>query len=85
MWGVMQTPYYRLPPMPWGIDGDEITACLHSWSSGIAAMRMLEYRVPRGWPKNNGRPSSYEPADQKPFTLPGASESGEPLTAERGH
>jgi hypothetical protein len=20
MWGVMKTPYYRLPPMPWGID-----------------------------------------------------------------
>jgi O-methyltransferase involved in polyketide biosynthesis len=51
MWGVMQTPYYRLPPMPWGIDGDEITTRLHSWSSGIAAFSMLEYRVPRGWPK----------------------------------
>jgi len=51
MWGVMQTPHYRLPPMPWGIDGDEITTRLHSWSSGIAALSMLEYRVPRGWPK----------------------------------
>ena len=51
MWGVMQTPHYRLPPMPWGIDGDEITTRLHSWSSGIAALSMLEYRIPRGWPK----------------------------------
>jgi len=51
MWGVMQTPHYRLPPMPWGIDGDEITTRLHSWSSGIVALSMLEYRIPRGWPK----------------------------------
>jgi O-methyltransferase involved in polyketide biosynthesis len=51
MWGVMQTPYYRLPPMPWGIDGDEISTHLHSWSPSIAALSMLEYRVPRGWPK----------------------------------
>jgi len=51
MWGVMQTPHYRLPPMPWGIDGDEINTRLHSWSSGIAALSMLEYRIPRGWPK----------------------------------
>ena len=51
MWGVMQTPHYRLPPMPWGIDGDEITTRLHSWSSGIVALSMLEYRIPRGWPR----------------------------------
>jgi O-methyltransferase involved in polyketide biosynthesis len=51
MWGVMQTPHYRLPPMPWGIDGDEIGICLHSWSSGIAALSTLEYRIPRGWLK----------------------------------
>jgi O-methyltransferase involved in polyketide biosynthesis len=51
MWGVMQTPHYRLPPMPWGIDCDEISICLHSWSSGIAALSTLEYRIPRGWLK----------------------------------
>jgi O-methyltransferase involved in polyketide biosynthesis len=51
MWGVMQTPRYRLPSMPWGINSDEITARLHSWSSAIAATSVLEYRMPRGWPK----------------------------------
>lgn len=50
-WGVMQTPHYRLPPMPWGINSDEIAACLRSWSSRIAALSVLEYGAPRGWPK----------------------------------
>jgi O-methyltransferase involved in polyketide biosynthesis len=51
LWGVMGTPYYRLPPMPWGVDGDEIEGCLRSWSSSIEALSLHEYRVPRGWPK----------------------------------
>ncbi|QIE27008.1 hypothetical protein SBC1_37160 (plasmid) [Caballeronia sp. SBC1] len=51
LWGVMQTPHYRLPPMPWGINSDEIAARLRGWSSAIAALSVLEYRVPRGWPK----------------------------------
>jgi O-methyltransferase involved in polyketide biosynthesis len=51
LWGVMQTPRYRLPPMPWGIDSNEIEARLRAWSSGIAFLHVLEYRAPRGWPK----------------------------------
>lgn len=50
-WGIMQTPYYRLPPMPWGINRDEIEATLQSWTSRIAVVNVLDYRVPRGWPK----------------------------------
>ncbi len=50
-WGVMTTPHYRLPPMPWGINGDEIDALLHGWSPRIAALHTFEYRAPRGWPK----------------------------------
>ncbi len=50
-WGVMQTPHYRLPPMPWGINSDEIAARLRSWSSAIATLSVLEYRAPRGWPR----------------------------------
>jgi O-methyltransferase involved in polyketide biosynthesis len=50
-WGVMTTPRYRLPSMPWGINGDEIEAHLHGWSSDIAALRTFEYCAPRGWPK----------------------------------
>lgn len=51
LWGFMQTPHYRLPPMPWGIDRDEIEPRLHAWSSRIASVRVLEYHAPRGWPK----------------------------------
>ena len=49
--GVMQTPRYRLPSMPWGINSDEITTRLHGWSATIGAVSVLEYRMPRGWPK----------------------------------
>lgn len=48
MWGVMKTPCYRLPQMPWGIDADNISACLRGWSSGIKTINLLEYRAPRG-------------------------------------
>jgi O-methyltransferase involved in polyketide biosynthesis len=51
MWGVMKTPYYRLPPMLWGIDADDIGSCLREWSSGIETINLLEYRAPRGWPR----------------------------------
>jgi len=51
MWGVMTTPCYRLPQMPWGIDADNIGACLREWSSGIETINLLEYRAPRGWIK----------------------------------
>lgn len=50
-WGVMPTPRYCLPPMPWGINGDEIDTLLHGWSSEIEALHTFEYRAPRGWPK----------------------------------
>ncbi|MFM0339272.1 class I SAM-dependent methyltransferase [Paraburkholderia fungorum] len=50
-WGVMPTPRYRLPPMPWGINGDEIAMRLHDWSPDIEALHTFEYRAPRGWPK----------------------------------
>ncbi|BCG05532.1 putative O-methyltransferase OmT (plasmid) [Paraburkholderia sp. PGU19] len=49
--GVMQTPHYRLPPMPWGVNGDEIEAQLRAWSSSIGSLRVLAYGAPRGWPK----------------------------------
>jgi hypothetical protein len=51
MWGVMQTPRYRLPPMPWGINSDEVATRLHSWSSAISTSSVFEYRTPRGWLK----------------------------------
>ena len=29
--GLKQTPHYRLPPMPWGINRDEIEPILRRW------------------------------------------------------
>lgn len=49
--GFMQTPYFRLPPMPWGIDRDEIESSLRSWSPRVAMLKLIDYRTPHGWPK----------------------------------
>jgi O-methyltransferase involved in polyketide biosynthesis len=46
--GLQQTPHYRLPPMPWGIDQDQIEATLKSWHPGLADIEFLNYRAPRG-------------------------------------
>jgi O-methyltransferase involved in polyketide biosynthesis len=48
MEGLQQTPHYRLPPMPWGIDRDEIEPRLRGWSPGLSRIEFLEYRSPRG-------------------------------------
>jgi len=50
-WGVMQTPDYRLPAMPWGINRYEVEWRLRSWNSHIAALQISDYRIPYGWPK----------------------------------
>jgi O-methyltransferase involved in polyketide biosynthesis len=47
--GLQQTPHYRLPPMPWGIDRDEIETTMRSWQPGISSVEFLDYRAPRGW------------------------------------
>jgi hypothetical protein len=49
--GLNQTPRYRLPAMPWGIDRDEIEPALRAWRPLIAAIRFLDYRAPRGLPR----------------------------------
>lgn len=51
LWGVTQMPHYRLPPMPWGISRHEIEPDLRSWTSRNTAVNLLDYRMPRGWPK----------------------------------
>jgi O-methyltransferase involved in polyketide biosynthesis len=48
--GLHQTPHYRLPPMPWGIDRDEIAVTLRRWHKGLGAVAFLDYHAPRGWP-----------------------------------
>jgi O-methyltransferase involved in polyketide biosynthesis len=46
--GLQQTPHYRLPPMPWGIDHDEIEPTLRRWHPGLSRVSFLDYRAPRG-------------------------------------
>jgi hypothetical protein len=48
--GLMGTPNYRLPPMPWGIDRNEIEATLLRWHPSVARVDFLDYGVPRGVP-----------------------------------
>jgi O-methyltransferase involved in polyketide biosynthesis len=46
--GLNQTPHYRLPAMPWGINRDELEPTLRSWHAGIRSVKFLDYNVPRG-------------------------------------
>ncbi len=46
--GLQQTPHYRLPPMPWGINRNEIEPTLRQWCPHLASVTFLDYRVPRG-------------------------------------
>lgn len=48
--GLNQTPHYRLPPMPWGINCDEIEPTLRRWVPNLDSVTLLDYRVPRGLP-----------------------------------
>ncbi len=51
LWGLNQTPHYRLPAMPWGIDRDEVEPTLRSWHPRVATVEFLDYRAPRGLPR----------------------------------
>jgi O-methyltransferase involved in polyketide biosynthesis len=48
--GLHKTARYRLPPMPWGIDRDEVRPTLSGWHAGLTQVAMLEYGAPRGLP-----------------------------------
>lgn len=48
MIGLRKTPYYRLPPMPWGINRDEVRGTLRRWHSRLTGIEFLDYRLPRG-------------------------------------
>jgi hypothetical protein len=48
--GFYQTPHYRLPPMPWGLNRDEVEPMLRRWHPHLANVAFLDYRVPRGLP-----------------------------------
>jgi O-methyltransferase involved in polyketide biosynthesis len=46
--GLHQTPHYRLPAMPWGIDRDELEPALRGWHPAISHVAFLDYKAPRG-------------------------------------
>jgi O-methyltransferase involved in polyketide biosynthesis len=46
--GLRKTPHYRLPPMPWGINRDEIRSTLRRWHPRLGEIEYLNYRLPRG-------------------------------------
>jgi len=48
--GLQKTARYRLPPMPWGIDRDELRPTLVGWHPGLKQLTLLEYGAPRGLP-----------------------------------
>jgi O-methyltransferase involved in polyketide biosynthesis len=47
--GLDRTPHYRLPPMPWGINRDEVEPTLRDWMPSLDSITFLDYRTPRGW------------------------------------
>jgi len=49
--GLNQTPHYRLPAMPWGIDRDELEPALRRWHPGVTSVAFLDYKIPRGLPR----------------------------------
>ena len=50
MRGLQQTSYYRLPPMPWGINRDELAVILRGWHPYLTNVEFLPYHAPRGVP-----------------------------------
>lgn len=48
MLGLRKTPHYRLPPMPWGINRDEVRTTLRHWHPRLSGVEYLDYRPPRG-------------------------------------
>jgi O-methyltransferase involved in polyketide biosynthesis len=47
--GAKLTRSYKMPPMPWGINTDEIEPFLRACSPRVADVALVEYRIPRGW------------------------------------
>ncbi|WP_342310536.1 class I SAM-dependent methyltransferase [Burkholderia pyrrocinia] len=48
--GVWRTPHYRVPPMPWGVDRDQIVPLLRRWSPHIARVSEEPFRRYRTFP-----------------------------------
>jgi O-methyltransferase involved in polyketide biosynthesis len=59
--GLHQTPHYRLPAMPWGIDRDELEPTLLRWHPSISSVAFLDYKIPRGLPRMLADMTSHVP------------------------
>ncbi|WP_041795212.1 class I SAM-dependent methyltransferase [Pararhodospirillum photometricum] len=46
--GYQKTPHYTAPPMPWGINRDEVTPTLRAWLPDLADLVTVPFRWPRG-------------------------------------
>lgn len=53
--GLKQTSQYQLPPMPWGINRNELEPTLRRWIPSLAGMAFLDYQAPRGLPLRLGQ------------------------------
>lgn len=61
MIGLKQTPHYRLPDMPWGINRNELLPALRRWHPRLSKGVFLDYRVPRGLFRLCGRILGFVP------------------------
>ena len=48
MRGFKKTKHYTAPPMPWGIDANEIEPKVRSWVPGVDHVEQAGYKFPRG-------------------------------------
>jgi O-methyltransferase involved in polyketide biosynthesis len=94
--GLNQTPHYRLPAMPWGIDRDELEPALRRWHPDITSVAFLDYKIPRGLARVVADMTSHVPgtrhrvpslvhvsiADARCHTNPAAKERSQGLDVE---
>ena len=48
--GFAKTKHYQSPPMPWGVNRNEIEPTLKSWSPRVERVEAMSYRAFRGLP-----------------------------------
>ncbi|HVI91538.1 MAG TPA: class I SAM-dependent methyltransferase [Dongiaceae bacterium] len=48
--GLRRTRHYTIPPMPWGVDCDEVAETLRGWGVSVES-ETRPYRLPRGVPR----------------------------------
>ncbi|TSC32383.1 class I SAM-dependent methyltransferase [Corallococcus sp. Z5C101001] len=47
--GLNRTPTYRVPPMPWGINANEVEATLKRWHPRVEHVTRVPFMFPRGF------------------------------------